>query len=131
MESEVSDRVSKRGRNSTFRVLAEASLILFVILFLGSIPSLAIPGKRWPNFAFAAVFAILPLCCGARWLRWTGVLCLLLCVAAIANDIQEGSAYNARTLQMIREYEQKHMSAPATRQDATNATQLFKPNTNF
>ena len=127
MESDVPDRAAKRDRN---RILANLSFCLFVYFFLAAIPSLRVPGKRWPDFAFAAVFAILPLCCGARWLRWAGVAGLLLCSLAIVNDIQEGRAYEARMLQVIHDYEQQHPSAPAT-QDGTNGIRLFKPNTNF
>jgi hypothetical protein len=131
MESDAPSRLSKRVRTSTFRVLGEASLILFVILFLLSMPSLAIPGKRWPHFAFAAMFVILPLCSGARWLRWAGVAGLFLCAVATFNDIQEGKAYDARMLKVIHEYEQQHMTAPASQHDGTNEMRQFQPNTNF
>ena len=90
---------------ATVRILAKVSLLLCAVLLITSIAQLAVPGKRWPSYALAAAFTILPLAVGHRWLRFAGVVGFVLCGTLVIGDLQAGKAYRERVNQIIQNHQ--------------------------
>ena len=94
-----------QSSQSTLRILAKVSLLLFGVLLVASIPQLAVPGKRWPSYALAACFTLLPLAVGPRWLRSVAAIGLLLSGILILGDIQAGKRYHERMERIAHDYQ--------------------------
>jgi hypothetical protein len=104
--------MSKENHHSTLRILAQVSLIVFVVLFLAAVPSLNVPGKRWQAFAVAAAFAVLPLGAGTRWQRRAGAAGLLISALMIISDIREGRDYQDYMRRKAHEYKERSPITP-------------------
>src|SRR4051812_10338914 len=86
----------ERARQSMTARASRISLIVFVVLIMGSVSLASVPGAFWPWYAVTSIFAIMPLVVGPRVYRVLGLIALLLSGALIVNDIAAGARFRAK-----------------------------------
>lgn len=76
--------------------VSAGSLVVFVVMLV-LIPAIAtIYGQYWPFYAFASVFAVVPIILGPRLFRLIGLGALLVSIVLIARDVAAGKHFRAQ-----------------------------------
>ena len=78
------------------RVLTSCScLFAFVAMLLSSAFLKALPGGYWHWYAIAAVFTVLPIAVGPRWLRVVACCGLVYAAVLVERDYRAGKIWKS------------------------------------